>query len=330
MSIQKDWTRERMLLWKLVNEEGTSKSNIAKAIGMSRSAVSRYVNDNYPDSTEITTAVREYLLKIGRWEETIDQTAATKEPEKQKDSYNGNYIKNAKELGSVITCDAERVLGICRVCHTNQEFGLITGNPGTGKTFMLELYKEQNAFETVMVTCDETSTVKSVLVETAEALELNPRGTSSALMRRIVKELKKHSKLLIYDEADLLKGPNVLEALRAIYDKSKSCGIVLCGNNALAEKMLLYAEDRPEMARLRDRIGYYQKLTGISEKEANEFLESANLTKEAKKLLISIGKRRGIRQLVKALGRLLDVTSGRRITEDLVQELGEIVLSFRA
>lgn len=320
------WSKERALLWKVANEEGTKKSDIAQAIGMSRSAVSRYINNDYPDSEEMVKAVREYLKKIGRWEDDPAEAEAAAAAETAAPE--GGYIKRIKELGFVLTGDAERVQGVCRMCHLNKEFGLLTGNPGTGKTYTLEAYQKQNPLEVVLVTCDETSTIKSVLVDTAEALNIDPRGTSSSLLRRIVKELKKNPRLLIYDEADLLKGPTVLEAVRGIYDKCKTVGVVLCGNNALAERILLYAEDRPEMARLRDRIGYFRKLTGISEQEANSFLVRINATPEAKKLLTAIGRRRGIRQLVKALGRLLEVTEGDLITEDLVQELGDIVLSF--
>lgn len=323
-----DWSKERRLLWKLVNEEGTKISDIALTIGMSRSAVSRYVNNDYPDSEQITAAVREYLKKIGRWEDAPAEveTATAAEPAEPA----MDYMKSIRELTFVMTRDAERVMGLCRMCHQNREFGLLTGNPGTGKTHTLELYQRQNQYDVALITCDETSTVKSVLVDTAEALGVSPIGSRPTLLSRIVRELRKNPRLLVYDEADLAKGPAVLETIRAIYDKSKTIGVVLCGNNSLAERILLYAEDRPEMARLRDRIGYYCQLNGISVDEAYSFLVRVNATAEAKKMLAAIGRKRGIRQLVKALGRLLEVTEGRVIDEGLVRELGDIVLSFNA
>lgn len=327
-----DWSRERTILWRLVIEEGTKVSDIAREIGLSRPAVSRYVNNNYPDSPEMVNAVRVYLQKINRWEELANKESRPAEvvpikPEQHPDSA---FKKNVNEIGFILTSDVERVLGICRVCHRDRGFGLITGNPGTGKTYTLEAYQKENFLEVAMVTCDKTSKVKSVLADTAEALGLEPRGSSSTLMRKIVKELKKNPRLLVFDEVDLVNGPEVLETIRGIYDKSKTVGVVLCGNNVLEERILMYAEDRPEMARLRDRIGFYRNLSGINEKEANSFLDGINATSEARKLLVSIGRRRGIRQLTMALGRLLDVTEGDQITVDLVQELGQIVLSFSA
>ncbi|WP_027364002.1 AAA family ATPase [Desulfotruncus alcoholivorax] len=322
-NLEDNWSHERILLKKLVSEEGTTVSDIAREIGLSRPAVSRYLNGNYPESEEMLTAVRGYLSRIGRLGESSDNAEVVK-PTTPK------FKKNIKELGFIVTEDSKRVYGTCQACHRDNEFGLITGNPGTGKTFALEAYQRENFLNVVIVTCDKTSTVKSVLIDIAEALETDPKGSSSTLLRKIVKELKKHKRLIIVDEADLVTGPQVLEVIRAVYDKSKNCGIILCGNNVLEERILMYAEDRPEMARLRDRIGYYSNLSGISENEANEFLDGVNLAPEARKMLASIGRRRGIRQLVKALGRLLDVTAGEQIKPDLVQELGQIVLSFNA
>ncbi len=315
-----NWSRERETLRRVVTEEGTTKADVARAIGVSRTVMSRYINNDYSESEKLRRSVRAYLIKIGRWEEKPEIAEGATEPE-------GGFVTSVRELKNVSTSDSERVLGICRACLDNLEFGMITGNPGTGKTYTLENYQQQGG-STILITCDETSSVKSILVEIAEALGIFSKGTSATLMKKVVKELKRKPRLLIFDEADLLRGPRVLEAIRAIYDKSKSAGVVLCGNHALAQRILEYAEDRPEMARLRDRIGYYQKLTGISEEEASRFLAHVNATPEAKELLTSIGRQRGIRQLVKALGRLLDVTHGEPITGDLVEELGRIVLSF--
>ncbi|MTI82716.1 MAG: LacI family DNA-binding transcriptional regulator [Firmicutes bacterium] len=315
-----NWSREREVLRQVVTEEGTTKADVARAIGVSRTVVSRYINNDYGESEKLRKSVRAYLIKIGRWEEKPEVAEGAAEPET-------GFITSINHLENVSTSDSERVLGICRACRDNHEFGMITGNPGTGKTFTLDMYRQQGN-GIVTITCDETSTVKSTLVEISEELGLSSRGTSAKLMKKIIRELKRNPRLLVFDEADLLRGPRVLEAIRAIYDKSKSAGVVLCGNHALAQRILEYAEDRPEMARLRDRIGYYQKLGGISEEEASRFLAHVNATPEAKELLTSIGRQRGIRQLVKALGRLLDVTRGEPITGDLVEELGRIVLSF--
>ncbi|MCR4442938.1 MAG: ATP-binding protein [Peptococcaceae bacterium] len=327
-TVEKDivgvWSKERTLLAKMVKEEGTKVTDVAKDLGKSHSLISLYVNGKYPSNDLFESSVREYLIKIGKWEEEIiDKPNPTLFPE-------DGWMTNAKDIPMVYTKDLQRVWGVCRVCFENREFGMITGDPGTGKTYAIDKFQtEMHSRPAVVITCDETSTIKSLLIDTAEALELETKGASSTLMRRIVKELQKKPRLLVFDEADLLRKPAIYETIRAIHDKAK-VGVVLCGNHSLAEKILLYAEDRPEMARIRDRIGWSKRLVGINEEEALSFLEKINLTAGARAALVNIGRKRGIRQLVKALGRLLDVTRGEQITEDLVDDLGQIVLSFNA
>jgi DNA transposition AAA+ family ATPase len=320
--VKKDLTKERTLLHKLVKEEGTKVGDVAQAVGKSHSTISLYLKGTYPANEDFETSIRNYLISIGKWQE---EEIAEAHPE-------GGWLTNVRNLNVIQTKDRERVWGVCRACLNNNEFGMITGAPGLGKTYSLEAYQGIVTTKTAIITLDKTTSVKSLLVDTADALDLQTKGTSATLLRRIVKHLKKKEMLLIYDEADLPKLPmafEVYETIRTIYDKTK-VGIVLCGNDVLAERILVVAEDRPEMARLRDRIGYYTKLSGLSYDEAERFITRLNATLGAKKMLMEIGRKRGIRQLVKAIGRLLDVTQGELITETLVEELGAIVLSFKA
>ena len=113
-------------------------------------------------------------------------------------------------------------------------------------------------------------------------------------------------------------------------ETQKFLGVVLCGNEKLAEDFVVLAEEKKDYERLRDRVGYFQRLSGLGELEAEKFLDGINCTQEAKKLLMQIAVRRNTRQLVMALRRLLEVTQGKLITGELVRELGQIVLSFTA
>lgn len=326
-----DWSRERKLLWELIYGEdgGTKIIDIAKALGKSHSMISLYARNKYPGNERFESLVREYLIKIGRWEgQPADSADVEDIAEEEADPV--SYKVDMSQISLVETDDYRRVRGICRMCALNKEFGIIAGDPGSGKTYALERFKADPGFRTVIITIDETSTKKSILVDLAEELGLDMKGTPPTLLRKIVKELKSRPRLVVFDEADLIKKVSVLETIRAIYDKARNVGMVLCGNQNLAERLIVMAEERPELARIRDRIGFFRKMNGLTSEEATRFLEGVNLSGGARELLINVGRRRGVRQLVKAMARLLEVTQGERITEDLVEDLGQIYLGFNA
>lgn len=313
------WSQEQKVLYALVRHEGTKVGVVADAVGKSHSAISQYISGTYSSPRALDPAIREYLISVGRWQD-------------EEEHYVDSDLSGSEEYEQpewIQTRDAARILGVCRRCWEKQEMGMITGDPGTGKTYTFEQLASISDLPHIVITCDETSSKKSILVETCEALDLPTKGASPTLLRRIVKQLKSTPHLLIYDEADLLKGVEVYETIRAIHDKAK-VGVVLAGNNNLAERIMVFAEGRPELARLRDRIGYFQRLTGLSSEEAEQFVTGLNASRGARQLLVDIGTGRGIRQLTKAISRLIDATNGDRITEDLVEQLGSIVLSFNA
>jgi len=314
------WSQEQKVLYALIRLEGTKVGVVAEAVGKSHSAISQYVSGTYASPRKLDVDIRKYLIGIGRWQEEEERYLVEDTPESTAEYTRPIFVS---------TRDSARILGVCRRCWEQHEMGMITGDPGTGKTYTFEQLPAESALPYIVVSCDQTSSKKSVLVDTCEALELPARGASPTLLRRIVKYLRDCPHLLIYDEADLLKGLEVYETIRAIHDKA-GVGVVLCGNNNLAERILMYAEDRPELARLRDRIGYYQRLTGLSAEEAERFAAGLNATAGAREMLVTIGTNRGIRQLTMGIARCLDATGGDRITEELVEQLGSIVLSFNA
>lgn len=319
------WSQEQKVLYSLVRNEGTKVGVVADAVDRSHSAISQYISGSYSSPKALDPAIREYLISIGRWQDETE-SYVNQLYTLQDNNIREDYISPEW----VATLDSARILGVCRRCWEKKEFGMITGDPGTGKTYTFKRLAEMDELPFIVVTCDDTSSKKSILVDICDALDLPVRGASPTLLRRIVKYLKNNPHLLVFDEADLLRGIDVFESIRAIYDKSGNIGVVLCGNNNLAERVLIFAEGRPELARLRDRIGYYQRLTGLSHEEAGQFVDGLNASNGAKQLLVDIGTSRGIRQLIKAISRLQDATGGDRITEDLVEELGTIVLSFNA
>ena len=301
--------------------KGKTQQEIADGIGKSRPLLSSYINGSYKSPRDVNqhieVALRDYFKRIGEWESDIPSTNAV-----QRD-----WVKSVRDIGIIQTEDMNRIRGTLNMCRDHCEMAIIISRPGLGKTFTVEQFSKEYD-DVILIDCDEKSSDKTILVEIAEELDINTKGSAGTLMNRVAKYLKKNPKLIILDEADLIKKRDTLEFIRRLYDKAKNIGVALVGNMSLAERLLTLAVDNKDYARISDRIGYFVELSGLSNDEAHCFLENVNATDAARKLLLDIASKRGIRQLVKALGRLLDVTKGKQINRELVEELGQIVLSF--
>lgn len=314
-------SREMRILRNLISKGVTVKA-IADEIGKSRSLLSSYLNGSYrspkDEGQHIEVALRKYFQEKDIWDEST-----TAEPS------GVSWIKSVKEIGTIETDDMKRVHGLLNLCMDECEMSLLISKPGLGKSFAIERYMESNE-DVILVECDGDSTTKTMLVDIAESMGIRSKGSTGTLMNRITRELKKNPRLVIFDEADLLKHREAIEMIRRLYDKSKNIGVVLVGNMSLAERLITYATDNTDYARISDRIKRFWELEGLTEDEVEKFLANVNITDAAKKMLVDIGTKRGTRQLVNALGRLLEVTRGKSITRELVEELGQIVLSFNA
>jgi transcriptional regulator with XRE-family HTH domain len=321
--IEDSWPMEKKILCNLLNDGETCKK-VGDVIGINRSTVSQYANGKLGSGIErLEQALKEYFIRLGKW------------PEENKASTPSEFKQNVFDIGIIPTKDQARVMGVCQRAQTQHELCVLVGVPGTGKTKITGEYRKSHA-NVFIVTCTRSSKKKTILRKTAEAIGIESYGSSGDLEMRIAKSLlRKHEDcLIIYDEADYMNF-DTLESIRGgIFDEVEKndgkLGILLCGNEKLAEDILMYAEERKDYERLRDRIGHFQKLYGLGELEAEKFLAGVNCTVHAKSDLITIGVNRGTRQLMMALKRLLDVTKGKVISSDLVKELGQIVLSFNA
>jgi hypothetical protein len=132
----------------------------------------------------------------------------------------------------------------------------------------------------------------------------------------------------VFDEADLLNDIKTIEMIRSSMKGSRpsvSRMYVICG---FAQRLLNYVVDDYDMSRICDRNKRCRPLEALTEEDTAVFLERVYATEAARLMLTVIGFKRGIRQLVNALDRLLEVTQGEKpITREMVEELGQVMLS---
>ncbi len=305
----------RLYFKMMVEDRGATVSGIAREIGVSHTYVSRFLAGE-----DGSANLREKLTELkARWE------AATAEDQAEKREYR-------REIDFFLTSDAKQVLAVCDLCQSEREIGVIVGPAGTGKTTALLKFCESNP-DAVYVRGDVSMTAKELLIEIADRLGIDAGyGSLRSVMRRIVTRLKERPALIIIDEADLLVSFTVrkLELLRTIFDESR-CGLVLCGMPRLAGYLLRGPSMKENLAQIYSRVAYTAKLGGLARAEAEQILSEYELTEAARKLLVERAldsKRGGLRRFTKLLGRALDLAGEQKITREIVEDAGRLILSL--
>lgn len=321
------WPMERRMLWKLVKENGTKSTTIARAISCSDSAVRRYLGEpGYKASDEFLAKLREYLVGVGFWEDEEEG-----EPAKYKDSLS--------QMAFDETEAARRAWFVLNNSMEMKDFGMICGPSGCGKTYAVKQWMQDNPGRAVFITANGRMACKAIIKRIAKALEVRSYGDTDTLIEFVRDELTAHPRLIIIDEADQLKSIAKFELLRTIYDECDGArspiGVVLIGNEDLSRIILQAAVDREELSRIHNRFGAYQKLDMPSRQEAEQLLEGYNISPKAREHLINIARNRrrgGICVLRKVMAILLGAVGGGRITEEhvLSEALARSVLSLNA
>jgi len=199
---QKNQIRQMMFDW-MKSKGIVSNAKLAKAIGISDPIITYINSDQYEKISD------QMWQKIGMWAGYFDQRQAAP------------------------TVNFKRIVNICRHTQSKGLSRAISFNPGTGKTFSLQYYK--NNHENVFyVQCDGWMTKRDFLRSILKEMGLAWQGQMGIgeLCETIIEHLNSLTKpLLIIDEADEIRD-KLPTFLKTFYNKSHT-GIVIAGGNGL-------------------------------------------------------------------------------------------------
>lgn len=177
--------------------------------------------------------------------------------------------KNIPVPEMVETSASRKIFDACTLVKTFREFGVITGESGSGKTYTLRQYARSHS-NILLLECDPGYSTASLCLHLARLLRIPTTGAVRDLRTRLLGKLNE-GQFIICDEAEYLQH-YALETLRRFHDK---CGVpvVLAGMPRLISNL---RGNRGEFAQLYSRVGICVELDPITPNDI-QALVSANL-----------------------------------------------------
>ena len=292
-----------------------NKAELALQLGISRAAISQYLNNKYAsDPTNIEKKLEAFLI----------ESACLVGNEDNKDSLK----KMAKAPTLFNSKDFINIVGLCKACQEDMGLGLIVGKSGFGKTKALRYYAKMK--RVAYVECDDTMGVKDLVEEIEKSVGI-PNGYGT-IHKRVcgIREFFNVNEgyLLIIDEADKLISrytTKKMEILRAIIDQS-DVGMVIAGEPSLESEIKTY------LTRFGNRIDMFWKLNGLTKDEVKEYLKDLPVDDDAMEEIIvratnsSTGCFRLLDRTMKNVMRVVKQNNEDRITTKVIRQASDMMM----
>lgn len=293
-----------------MDRTGSTITEIAKEMDISRSALSRFLSGKYDaENSKVEPSVAKFLA------EHAPNAAAPLVPVTAPKFYAGR--------------DARDIVGLCTECQEHGKLGIVTGKTGFGKTHTLKHYAKMQ--KVAYVECDDSMGCKDLIDAIEEALGIP--STPGSIYRKkqgIIQFFNvNRGYLLIVDEADKLINKYTqkkMEILRSIYGNDARVGLVIAGEPKLESLIKGYLE------RFANRVDARTALGGLSEKEVRDYLEGFPFAPDALEEMIvrgTNGKTGCFRLLARTLDNVLRVwreDGGDMITLDMIYKASSMMM----
>lgn len=225
-------------------ESGVSANRIAGSLGISAATLSGWLRGTYAGTMErVAELVQNFIDK-----------------EKEK------RLLAKKGYKYVHTTQSKRIYESFRMCHLEEEIGVIYGDAGCGKTTACKHYADKHK-DTILIESDLGYTAKILFKELHKRLGYDGKGTIHDMFEDVTGKLTGTGRFIIIDEAEHLPY-RALELLRRLYDKA-GIGIALTGMPQLVFNL---RGKRGEYAQLYSRVGIACKVLELKQKDVEQIV----------------------------------------------------------
>lgn len=303
----------------VLSELHMTKQELGLRTGLSRTAISQYLNGKYQsDTSAIEKKLEQFLEKayksLGREASTASCESTAKTVDTRKDVYSSNDYVNT--------------IGLCKACQEDMAVGLVVGRSGYGKTHTLKTYAKLP--RVAYVECDDTMGCKDLVEDIEKALGIpSSYGTIHRRVKCISEFLNvNQGYLLIIDEADKLISKYTqkkMEILRFIMDQSEA-GLVIAGEPRLESEIKTY------LTRFGNRIDLYWKFKGLSRNEVVDYMSGYAVDDDALQEIIvratndKTGCFRLLDRTMKNVVRVMNESSETRITLKIIKQASGMMM----
>lgn len=200
-------------LRRVMAERELSNTHIARALGVSSSVISQFLNHKYKgDTVTLANKVKHYIDSITRKERRrsgkpafVDTTVARRI---------GSLISNTESFS-----DEEGKIGI------------IIGDGGHGKSHCMRAYAKSNK-NTIYIELDDAMAMRTVFGEISAEVGLEGYGSLDSITRRLIDNLQHRHIIVMLDECSGLS-VSMLNKLRQVIVVKSRCPLILAGNHGL-------------------------------------------------------------------------------------------------
>ncbi|QIB34781.1 AAA family ATPase [Ancylobacter pratisalsi] len=275
----------------LMEREGLTQRHVAEESGIAYGTLTPYMGGTYQGNLARVAG------DLQRWLETRRERSRT-------------AAVLPAEPDFVLTPTAEEISGTLSFAQAAQDFAVIVGGAGIGKTRSIKHYAKRASNVWVLTAEDSMKKPSSLLSVLAEDLDVSERR-NAFLSRAISSRLRGTGGLVVVDEAQHLS-TEAFDQLRTTVLDVGECGVVAAGNESMLARLQGSADKRAQgFAQLHSRVGMRKVQSGAKIKDVCLILAAWGITDaQSIALLKAIARKPGALRVMAKVIRLASMLAG--------------------